>query len=75
MILVIKVDKNKPTSFQYKTSYEQTTFKEVDIWNRRFKSPDHDVQLTQQNTGTIPLAENKKKDLKELCTMKIIPKV
>lgn len=76
-IQVLKVEKDSPNCFFYKTSYEDETFKKVDVRktrNTRFSDSFKSTQLVRAYSKKIPLADNKKKDLQELCNKNLIPK-
>ncbi|RVE44164.1 hypothetical protein evm_011184 [Chilo suppressalis] len=73
-IKVLKMIKSEPLSFYYKTSYSDTIFKEVDVRNKRKKMlPISDISLTNAYNERQQLSDNKKRDLKELITKKLIP--
>ncbi|CAH0403799.1 unnamed protein product [Chilo suppressalis] len=73
-IKVLKMIKSEPLSFYYKTSYSDTIFKEVDVRNKRKKMlPISDISLTNAYNERQQLSDNKKRDLKELITNKLIP--
>ncbi|KAF9802940.1 hypothetical protein SFRURICE_015537 [Spodoptera frugiperda] len=66
--------KSEPFHFYYKTSYSDTNFKQVDIRNKRKKmDPITAITLDKAYSQRQQLSENKKKDLKELLTKKLIP--
>ena len=76
-IKVLRVEKEHPHAFFYKTSYEQSTYKRVNVRNvRKRKNSEvlHDsLQLVQAYSQKIPLADNKKRDIQELVNRNIIP--
>ncbi|KAG6454562.1 hypothetical protein O3G_MSEX008752 [Manduca sexta] len=73
-IKVLKMVKPEPLSFYYKTSYKDSTFKEVDVRNKRKKmTPISEIYLIKAYSQKQKLSVNKKKDLKELITKGLIP--
>lgn len=71
---VIRVCKNTPFSFFIKTSYKDNEYQEVSVRNKRKKMlPLNDIVPTNAYTQRQELSENKKKDLRELITKKLIP--
>lgn len=73
-VKVLQMVKSEPFHFYYKTSYSDTNFKQVDIRNKRKKmDPITAITLDKAYSQRQQLSENKKKDLKELLTKKLIP--
>lgn len=73
-IKVMMFKKEKPFSFFYKTSYKQESFSEVKLRNKRKKMlPVEEIILEKAYNKKIEISENKKKDLKELISKKLIP--
>lgn len=76
-IKIIRVEKGHPLAFFYKTSYEDITFKKVNVCNlKTTRSPVNlnSLRLVQAYSKKIPLADNKKKDIQDLIDRNIIPK-
>ncbi|CAG9760313.1 unnamed protein product [Ceutorhynchus assimilis] len=75
---MLRVEKQSPKSLFYKNSYEDATFKMVNISrgkNTRSKeNSERKVRLVEAYANRIPLSDNKKRDLKELAEKNIIPK-
>ncbi|XP_047513909.1 uncharacterized protein LOC125055490 [Pieris napi] len=71
----LRVEKQHPLIFFYKTSYSETDFKKVCVRNRsrRYKDQNFSPQLLKAYTEKQPLAENKKRDIMELIEKNIIP--
>ncbi|CAG9836389.1 unnamed protein product [Diabrotica balteata] len=70
----LKVSKDDPITFKYKTSYEDEVFKEVNMRNKRRKmTPLSEILLKKAYTSKKELSANKKKDMKELVTKGLIP--
>ncbi|XP_057662714.1 uncharacterized protein LOC130897815 [Diorhabda carinulata] len=78
-IKIIRVEKQHANSFFYKTSYENEEFKEIDVRGNKRSRPRKSMpsqissQLVLAYSKKIPLAENKKKDIKDLIQKRIIP--
>lgn len=71
---VIRVSKDTPFSFFVKTSYKDSEYQEVSIRNKRKKMlPLCEIVPSNVYTQKQELSENKKKDLRELLTKKLIP--
>lgn len=73
-IKVIKVTKENPFVFYYKTSYEEETYQEVNVRNKRKKMKiQSEILLDKAYNQKQELSANKKKDLNELLTKGLIP--
>lgn len=73
-IKILRMVKSEPFNFYYKTSYNDTIFKQVDVRNKRKKMNQiSEISLNTAYTERQQLSANKKKDLKELITKKLIP--
>ena len=74
---MLRVDKQSPRKFFYKTSYEDQTYKTVNMKNstttRHSLETPGCLELPKAYTSRFPLANNKKKDIQELVDKKIIP--
>lgn len=73
-IKVLRVEKENPGAFFYKTSFSDENYKKVSVRKRRTK--DDQIVFTglkQAYTQKIPLSEAKVKDIKELITKNAIP--
>uniref|UniRef100_A0A6P7GH04 Uncharacterized protein DDB_G0271670-like n=1 Tax=Diabrotica virgifera virgifera TaxID=50390 RepID=A0A6P7GH04_DIAVI len=69
----LRVEKQQPMTFFYKTSYEETVFKKVFVRNQRRTEVHKFSPLKQAYLQKIPLGDNKKRDIMELIDKKIIP--
>lgn len=70
----LKTCKGNPFTFFYKNSYEDESFKEVNVRNKRKKMKNEvDIMIKQAYSERQTLSANKKKDLKELLTKGLIP--
>lgn len=73
-IKVLKLVKDQPFMFFFKTSYTQENFKCVNMRNKRKRMPNlDDVSIPKLYTHKIKLSENKKKGLSELLRKNLIP--
>ena len=76
-IKMLRVDKQSPRKFFFKTSYEDQTYKTVNMKNstttRHSLETPGCLELPKAYTSKFPLADNKKKDIQELVDKKIIP--
>ena len=73
-IKVMKFDKEKPFSFFFKSSYKQTDFIEVNVRKHKKKLlKPNDIKIHKLYSKRLDLAENKKKDLKDLLAKNLIP--
>ncbi|RVE39906.1 hypothetical protein evm_015444 [Chilo suppressalis] len=73
-IKVLKITKENPTSFFYKSSYENQNYKEVNVRNKRKKmKPLSEITIQPAYSEKQQLSENKKKDLKDLIAKGLIP--
>lgn len=73
-IKILKICKQNPTVFFYKTSYKQVNYQEVDVRNKRKKMKAlTEISLQQAYSKKQEISANKKKDLKELITKALIP--
>lgn len=74
-IKILKVEKEHPEAFFYKTSFEDKTFKKTNVRKRRATNqPFISIDLTRSYSGKIPLSESKKKDIQELINKNAIPR-
>ncbi|CAB3229459.1 unnamed protein product [Arctia plantaginis] len=79
-IKVLKVEKDSPMSFFFKTSFSDTEFKKC--WVNKRKTRRTGVvstskipsNLSRAYTEKIPLSDAKKKDIQELVDKNVIPK-
>lgn len=73
-IKVLKVDKDNPFKFYYKTSYKEN-FQEVDIRSSRKSRSNSNFQLTLKKVYNekINISENKKKDIFDLLEKGLLP--
>lgn len=73
-VKVLKVTKENPFLFYYKTSYKDENFKEVNVRNKRRKMKSAtEISLSTAYTQRQEISANKKKDLKELMAKNLIP--
>lgn len=74
-IKVMRFVKEKPFSFFIKTSYKQTDFIEVNVrkHNKKKMLKLKDIKIQNAYSARLNLAENKKKDLKDLISKNLIP--
>lgn len=73
-IKILRVEKENPGAFFYKTSFSDENYKKVSVRKRRTK--DDQIVFTglkQAYSQKIPLSEAKVKDIKELITKNAIP--
>lgn len=71
-IKVMKFTKDKPFSLYYKTSYKED-FKEINVRNKRKRMSEHtEISIQKAYSQPFALSANKKKDLKELVSKKLI---
>ncbi|KAL4716699.1 hypothetical protein ACJJTC_004818 [Scirpophaga incertulas] len=71
---VIRVNKDTAFTFFVKTSYKDSNYQEVSVRNKRKKMlPLCEIIPTNVYLNKQELSENKKKDLKELLSKKLIP--
>lgn len=78
-IKILKVEKESPMVFFYKTSFAQTEFKKCWVNKRKTRrtvesTPDIAMNLSKAYTEKNRLAEAKKKDIKELVDKNVIPR-
>jgi len=74
-IKILKVEKEHPEAFFYKTSFEDKTFKKTYVRKRRAANQSFiSVDLTRAYSGKIPLSDAKKKDIQELINKNAIPR-
>lgn len=71
-IKILKVEKNHPYSFFYKTSYTEANYKEAIMIKRKKQVQ---IQLKAVFTQKPGISDNKKKDLMDLVNKDFIPKV
>lgn len=72
-IKVLKFSKDEPFMFHYKISYNQTDWSVVNMRNKRKKMlKTEDISLTKAYSKRLELAQNKKKDLKDLLNKNLI---
>ena len=76
-IKMIRVEKESPGAFFYKTSYADTNFKKTIVRKKRSRrnTEEFSMGLIQAYTMKNPLTDAKKKDIKELIDKNIIPKI
>lgn len=76
-VKVFRLEKEHPLTFFYKNSYEDQNYQKVFVRNLR-RTKNHTLLfsngLTKEYTSNIPLAQNKKRDIKELLDKNIIPR-
>ena len=73
-IKVLRVEKEYPQVFFYKTSFGDETFKKTFVRNRRAANQSFiSADLTLAYTEKIPLSAAKKKDIEELINKNVIP--
>lgn len=75
-IKVLRVEKENPGAFFYKSSFSDENYKKVSVRKRRSK--DDQIVFTglkQAYTQKIPLSEVKIKDIKDLVTKHAIPQL
>lgn len=74
-IKILKVEKEHPESFFYKTFFEDKIFKKTCVRKRRAVNQSLiSIDLTRAYTGKIPLSDTKKKDIQELINKNAIPR-
>lgn len=74
-IKIVKLEKEHPEAFFYKTSFEDKTFKKTYVRKRRAANQSFiSVDLTRAYSGKIPLSDAKKKDIQELINKNAIPR-
>lgn len=78
-IKILKVEKESPMVFFYKTSFAQTEFKKCWVNKRKTRrsvesTPDIAMNLSNAYTEKVRLSEAKKKDIKELVDKNVIPR-
>lgn len=74
-IKILRVEKEHPGSFFYKTSFADNAFKKTAVRKRRAANQSFiSVDLTRAYTGKTPLSDAKRKDIQELIDKNVIPK-
>lgn len=74
-IRILKVEKDSPLHFYYKTSFEDKEFKAVSVRNQRLSTTNtlQSISLTPAYKQKLRLKERKKEDLMNLIQKNYIP--
>lgn len=74
LIKVFEIEKDNPTILKYKTSYNEKTFKTINIRQKKRKSSEFNIPELKTLTSSHKISDEKKKDLLSLCSCNAIPK-
>jgi len=66
-IKVFEIEKDNPTILKYKTSYNEKTFKNINVRQKKRKSIDFNIPELRTLTTSSTISYAKKKDLLSLC--------